>query len=315
MPDASSQHPVYQSWSIDSRRWRHYRPRDSDIIIGTYPKCGTTWMQRIVDLLVFQSPQPRPINEVSPWIDGRVMAPMHEVMQRLDRQVHRRFIKSHVPFDALPHHDPVRYIHVARDGRDACMSYFNHCSAFTPEMYARQDAAAADMGAPAPRCPDDVRVFFHNWLTRGVQPGSSDGYPILSFFNFETTWWAARTRDNVLLVHYNDLKANLDGEMRRIARFLSIEPDPAVWDALVAAATFNTMKEDSDALLPKAGTIFEGGARRFIYKGVNGRWHGKIPPQDQALYAQKAAARFTPGLARWLENGRLVTSDPEVAPD
>jgi len=36
---------------MDSRRWEHYRPRFDDIVIGTYPKCGTTWMQRIVGLL------------------------------------------------------------------------------------------------------------------------------------------------------------------------------------------------------------------------------------------------------------------------
>jgi len=32
----------YRTWSIDSRRWEHYRPRPGDIVIATYPKCGTT---------------------------------------------------------------------------------------------------------------------------------------------------------------------------------------------------------------------------------------------------------------------------------
>ena len=47
----------YRTWIFDSRRWQHYRPRPDDIVIVTYPKCGTTWMQRIVSLLVFQSPE------------------------------------------------------------------------------------------------------------------------------------------------------------------------------------------------------------------------------------------------------------------
>src|SRR5262249_58154642 len=49
---------VYRTWMIDSRRWSAYRPRSGDVIIATYPKCGTTWMQRIVGLLIFQSPEP-----------------------------------------------------------------------------------------------------------------------------------------------------------------------------------------------------------------------------------------------------------------
>src|ERR1043166_8841424 len=61
----------YLTWTTDSTRWAHYTPRDGDVIIGTAWKCGTTWTQQIVSLLIFQSPEPRPILEISPWIDCR----------------------------------------------------------------------------------------------------------------------------------------------------------------------------------------------------------------------------------------------------
>ena len=110
----------YRTWVIDSRRWQGYRPRVDDIIIATYPKCGTTWTQRIVSLLVFQSPEPKPIMQISAWIDRRFGPPIEDVLAQIEAQDHRRFLKSHLPLDGLPFYDRVKYIHVARDGRDAC---------------------------------------------------------------------------------------------------------------------------------------------------------------------------------------------------
>jgi aryl sulfotransferase len=40
----------------------------------------------------------------------------------------------HLPFDALPIFNDVRYIHVARDGGDACLSYHNQITRFSPEV-------------------------------------------------------------------------------------------------------------------------------------------------------------------------------------
>ncbi len=113
---------VVRDWSCDSRRWSGYKPRKGDVIIATAPKVGTTWMQQIVNLLILQSPQPRPLMELSPWLERRGQIPIEVVLQSIEAQTHRRYLKSHLPFDALPIHDEVRYIHVGRDGRDACMS-------------------------------------------------------------------------------------------------------------------------------------------------------------------------------------------------
>ena len=62
---------IYRSWVADSRQWNAFRPRKGDIVIATYPKSGTTWIQQIVSLLIFQSPEPRPISEIAPWFDRR----------------------------------------------------------------------------------------------------------------------------------------------------------------------------------------------------------------------------------------------------
>src|SRR5687767_104213 len=103
----------YRTWVIDSRRWQAYRPRADDIVIATYPKCGTTWTQRIVSLLLFQSPEPVPIMQISAWIDRRFGPPLNAVLDQIEAQTHRRFLKSHLPIDGLPFYAGVKYIHVA----------------------------------------------------------------------------------------------------------------------------------------------------------------------------------------------------------
>ena len=103
-------------------------------------------------------------------------------------------------------------------------------------------------------------------------------------------------------MHYNDLKADLEGEMRRIARFLEIDVPAAKWPILIDAATFASMKRDSALLGPEMGMIFEGGANRFLYKGTNDRWRDVLTAEDLALYEAAAARTLTPELKRWFES-------------
>lgn len=305
----------YRTWTVDSRRWQTYEPREGDIVVVTYPKCGTTWMQRIVNMLVFQSADVRPVSKMSPWYDSRGGAPVSELNESLGAQRFRRAMKSHVPFDGLPVYDEVRYIHVARDGRDACLSYHNHASGFTQETLNRLDKTGmedASIGQPFPRIPADPADYFHLWLTQSRLHGFTDGYLGLSYFEFEKTYWSERSRSNLLLVHFGDLTHDLEGEMRRIAEFLDIEIEPQLWRRLVASASFETMKSQGDQLMPTLMNLFDAGKDRFFHRGQNGLWKGKFRIEDLALYDQIAITRFPPELADWLERGRLCHSDGKV---
>lgn len=298
---------VYRSWVIDSRRWDHYRPRPADIVIATYPKCGTTWMQRIVSLLVFQSPEPRPVMQISPWIDRRAREPIELVMARLEAQEHPRFLKAHLPADGLPIHEGVRYIHVARAGRDACMSFHNHGSGLMPELLEALDRTGLEdeaIGRPYPRVDPDPARHFHRWLSEPIDPDYGESTSASSFFRFERSWWQERERPNVLLVHYNDLKADLAAEMRRIAGFLAIRVPPAAWPELVEAAGFEGMRRSGDALMGSVAACFQGGGSRFFHKGTNGRWRGFYRDPDIALYEARLRAELPPACRRWVEHGR-----------
>ena len=103
--------------------------------------------------------------------------------------------------------------------------------------------------------------------------------------------------------------------MRRIAAFLDIPVDEALWPSLVQAASFEQMREAGDALMPHAKTSWVGGARQFFNKGTNGRWRDVLTADDVARYEAKVREKFTPALAAWVEGGRRLAGDPRDAPD
>ena len=289
---------------FDSALWRDYRPRPDDIIIATYPKCGTTWMQRIVGMLVFRSDAPFPVQDSSPWPDFRVPPP-GAMAELAESQTHRRFFKSHVPYDSLPIYEGVKVIHVARDGRDAAMSFYNHKIHYTDQTIdnvTRISMEDPKFGTPYRRTESDPARHFHDWMS-----GEADhiGDPACGFWYMENSYWAARHEANVLLVHYADLKADLGGEMRRVARFLDIDVAESLWPKLITAAGFEAMKSKAAELMPNAGDIWQGGGDTFLHKGVNGRWRDVFDEQDLARYEAKARQEFSPELAHWLEYGRL----------
>ena len=115
----------FQSAAIDSTYWNDFAFRDDDIIIGTYAKSGTTWVQQIVPQLIFNGEEGLPVAKMSPWLDFR-LPPLEEKLPGIEAQEHRRFIKTHLPVDALVFSQAAKYIYIARDGRDVVWSFYNH---------------------------------------------------------------------------------------------------------------------------------------------------------------------------------------------
>src|SRR6476659_11120528 len=90
----------YHSHHFDFTIWNDFKFRDDDIIIATYAKSGTTWLQQIVSQLIFNGAEGLEVAEMSPWLDLRV-PPKAVKLSAVEQQQHRRFIKTHLPVDAL----------------------------------------------------------------------------------------------------------------------------------------------------------------------------------------------------------------------
>ncbi|MEX2393834.1 MAG: sulfotransferase domain-containing protein [Actinomycetota bacterium] len=297
---------VYDNHHLDSTRWDTYVRRPGDVIISTSVKAGTTWTQRIFSLFVFGTdPLPTGLWQVSPWIDNRIF-PLEPILAEIEAQEHKRFLKSHLPLDALPYHEDVHYIVVGRDARDVAMSLFNHYSSYTDLVHGMMESLGVE-GEPFPRAPSDVREFWRDYMTRSWHSHSweSDGYPYWSHHYHAESFWKHRALPNIHFVHYNDLKTDLEGEMRQLAEVTGFEVDDAAWPSLVHAATFDVMKEDARVMIPEIAMIF-GSVDNFMFKGTNERWRDALTSSDLELY-EAQACNLDPELRAWLESGRLAS--------
>ena len=228
------------------------------------------------------------------------------MIERLEAQSHRRFIKSHVPRDGLPFYPQIKYIVVGRDARDVFMSMWNHHSSSTEDFFARLNGGPWRVGPPLPPAPQDIHEFWRDWISKGWFEWETEGYPYWGNLHHTKTWWPYRTLDNVLFVHFNDLLADLGGEIRRIAQFLDIARSEEELAEITHAVTFSTMKQNAKQLIRDVDKVWKGGAETFIFKGTNGRWRDVLSEEELALYTETVARVLTPDCAAWLEQGRVA---------
>ena len=277
---------------FDSTVWNDFVFRNDDIVIVTYAKSGTTWVQQIVGQLIFAGAEDIEIGAMSPWVDLRV-PPKDVKLEAIEAQDHRRFVKTHLPVDALVFSPQAKYIYIGRDGRDVVWSLYNHHVNAKDSWYESLNDTPGRVGPPIPRPPEDIRQYFSEWL-------EGDGYPFWPFFESVASWWDIRDLPNVMLLHFAELRRDLPGAIRRVAAFLDVPVDEAVFPDIVEHCTFEYMKRHAEKSAPMGGGAWEGGAKTFIHKGTNGRWRDVLSPEENARYERIARRELGDACAAWL---------------
>ena len=117
----------YHEFMADSARWERFKLRPDDVVITTPSKCGTTWTQQIVGMLLRDTVTLPPIGTISPWLDMQVRSE-EEIFGLLEAQTQRRFMKTHTPLDGLPMVPTVTYIAVIRHPLDVALSDRDHAA-------------------------------------------------------------------------------------------------------------------------------------------------------------------------------------------
>jgi aryl sulfotransferase len=287
---------IYRSGLTDSERWQGFPLRGDDIVLSVPSKCGTTWVQMICALLVFQTAElPEPLTMLSPWLDMR-LRPVEDVVRVLDGQRHRRFIKTHTPLDGLPQRNGVSYLVVGRDPLDVAVSMDHHRGNLDEETFQR---LLGDEPARRER-PADQRERVLQWI-HDERPVDS----LRGVIHHLHQAWKRRDEQGVILVHHADLSRDLEGQMRLIAGRLGIEVPSGRWPALAEAAGFAAMRERADQLAPDERLGLFTSRNAFFRSGRAGQGREILKPDDLAGYDALLRSLAGQDFREWVTRGQL----------
>lgn len=283
---------LYLGPLTDNRRWEHIRLRHSDVIVVTPPKCGTTWMQTILALLLSGDPDTAPdVSENMPWIDIR-FRDISALSDRLGAMTRRRSMKSHTPMDGLPLNDDALYLCLFRHPLDTHLSFCNHARNIPMSWF--------DHLYPE----DDADGLAFRWFLEGGPEGfDGDAGTLAHILRHYEAARAVADRPNVAMFHYADMMRDLKGCFARVSGLLGVSHSARVMEQLVAAARFEHMKSQAERYAPAGGKGFFRSDSAFFHRGGCGNWRGKLSTAQLAAYDAMLDDQLTADARAWLEHG------------
>ena len=287
---------LYLGPLTDNRRWDSVAIRPDDVFVVTPPKCGTTWMQTIVALLLSGDPDVETELSVKmPWVDIRIRE-MPDIAARLEAMTHRRSMKSHTPMDGLPLDEHAQYLCVFRHPLDAHFSYRKHVRNIPVRWF--------DHWYPE---DDQDGVTFRRFLDGGPEGFDGDAMPLAHILQHYVAAKALAGRSNVSLFHYDDMTRDLPGTFAKVASLLGVSHAPPVMEALVETARFDNMRTNAARFAPSGGKGFMKSDTDFFNSGTSGKWQGKLTPAELSAYDAMMDAHLGPQDRAWLEFGTAST--------
>lgn len=275
----------------DTRFWDKVELRPGDIVLSTPPKSGTTWSQALLMMLIHgEAVEDRQVWTDSIWLDCRFRAD-DTMLADLAAQPHRRCIKSHAAFDAIPYREDLVYFAVYRHPVDVHFSIKNHV--------ARMKTDILDF-----LFTGDVSADFERFLTHPATPTGTDDLTLRSLLQHFESFHRWTHLPNVHLFHYADLKRDPVAQTERYARLAGLPVDRALAERIAAAAGFDRMKETATRHSRPADETVWVNDGNFFVEATSNKWEGRLAADEIAAYDRTLAALLPDAGARhWLENG------------
>ena len=275
----------------DTRIWDRFELRPDDIILSTPPKCGTTWSQAILMMLIEGRPvTDRPVWRESIWLDCGFRN-QGEEKAKLDAETRRRCIKSHTPFDGLPVARDITYITVFRHPIDVHFSMMKHVENMKDDIL---DFLLCDG-------PD---AAFERFLSGPKNETGTDDMTLEALVHHYRSFAKHAHLPNVHFAHYAELSADLPAQVARYARIIGNPVSPELAAEIAEAASFGSMKDITRRKLDGTGEGAFSVASKFFDSATSNKWEGRLTDDQLAAYRARFSDIATPEEILWLETGR-----------
>lgn len=250
-------------------------PNPGDLIIATYPKCGTTWVGQILMLLLKKGVPPSTGEEavgLSPYLEAMGV-------KAIAHQAPPRCYKVHFDYPSVPKQPEAKYFCVIRNPKDCLISFFH---------FAQTDLLGFK---------DDEFDLFFDLFVRGKLMYND-------FFDHLLSWYERRHDSNVIFLYYEKMKKDIRASIKDIAEFMGPEyaemiRDPKLLDDVVHYSGFDYMKKTTNELMAsvfrkKFGAETDSAAKSdspwvlkkvpvMVRKGIVGDWKTSLSSEQNQI--------------------------------
>ena len=246
-----------------------------DVILSSYPRSGTTWMQHILRLLRNGGKEDGVnLDDAVPWLEA-LKAAHGKVLKfnpnAADILPSPRTLKVHLPYQltpgGLPHTTNIKYIYIARNPKDESVSLWH---------FAKSQISKVQKDAILP-----WEAFFANFLEAKAITGMYGGW-----LSHVLGWWVHRDEPNILFLKYEDLKKDPHKAVKAIGEFIGVEPlteelvktvvENSSFQSMSTNATINNRKKEGAEI-----------SITFLRKGIIGDWKHHYTAEQNHKFEQK----------------------------
>jgi Sulfotransferase domain len=252
-----------------------YQAQANDLFVATYPKCGTTWVQHLV-YLILNMGNPITADEKLETVFPHLEEVGDTYCKNLDPfNGEYRLLKTHLPYNLTPQNPASRYIFIARNPKDCVVSFFHHTKGFV-KHYNFSEGKFED--------------FFQLFLEGKVDFGD--------YYTTTRSWFDHRHDNNVLFMTYEDLRRNTKEGIWKIATFLgpkyesSLSKDDdkdGILNQILLHSSLEKMSENQTRFCSERPKEHAP----FIRKGSVGGWDEILKPDQEELLNERMRETFS----------------------